>query len=120
MNIVTCLPVCYALTACGLARKVRLIATDLFKEMIPFFEKQTIHASIHQRPYVQGQTAVRLIMEHILHDSPIPTAHYLNPAIVMRSNLYLFRETRDQQPSVVDSLAAKKESNSIQVVAGER
>ena len=98
VNIVTCLPVCYALRACGLAGKVRLIATDLFKEMVPFFEKQTIHASIYQRPYVQGQTAVRLIVDHALHRRPIPATYYLNPAIVMRSNLYLFRETRDLQP----------------------
>ena len=98
VNIVTCLPVCYALKACGLAGKVRLITTDLFKEMVPFFEKQTIHASIYQRPYVQGQTAVRMIVEHALRDRPIPTTRYLAPALVMRSNLYLFRETRHLEP----------------------
>ena len=94
VTIVTCLPVCYALRARGLAGKVRVIATDLFEEMVPLFEKQTIHASIYQRPYVQGQTAVRLITEYALHRRPIPTTYHLNPAIVMRSNLYAFRETR--------------------------
>ena len=118
VNVVSCLPVCYALRARGLAGKVRLIATDLFREMIPFFEKKTIHASIYQRPYVQGQTAVRHIVENVLHDRPIPKNNYLSPAIVMRSNLYLFRETRDLRPPFQDSLAANKESNSIQVVAG--
>lgn len=98
LNIGLFLPVCYALQARGLAGKVRLIATDLYEEMEPFFEKQTIHASIYQRPYVQGQTAVRLIVEHALHGRPIPTAYYLNPAIVMRSNLYEFRETRHLKP----------------------
>ena len=94
VNIVTCLPVCYALRARGLAGKVRVIATDLFEEMVPLFEKQSIHASIYQRPYIQGQTAVRLITEHALHRRPIPTTYHVNPAIVMRSNLYVFRETR--------------------------
>ena len=94
VNTVLCLPVCYALKASGLAGKVRLITTDLFEEMVPFFEKQTIHASIYQRPYIQGQSAIRLIAEHIFHGRPIPVTHYLNPSIVMRSNLYLFRETR--------------------------
>jgi LacI family transcriptional regulator len=98
VNIGICLPVCYALRARGLAGKVRLITTDLFEEMVPFFEKQTIHASIYQRPYIQGQTAVRLIVDHVLHGRPIPPTYYLNPAIVMRSNLYLFRETHDLQP----------------------
>ena len=77
---------------------MRLVATDLFKEIVPFFEKQTIHASIYQRPYVQGQTAVRLITEQALHGRPIPSHYHLSPTIVMRSNLYLFRETRQMKP----------------------
>jgi LacI family transcriptional regulator len=109
VNIGICLPVCYALMARSLAGKVRLIATDLFKEIVPFFEKQTIHASIYQRPYVQGQTAVRLIIEHALHGRPIPATYHLNPAIVMRSNLYLFRETRHiQTPTPSPPQQAKK------------
>ena len=98
VNTGICLPVCYALKASGLAGKIRLVTTDLFKEMVPFFEKQTIHASIYQRPYIQGQTAIRLITEHLIHGRPIPVTHYLNPSIVMRSNLYLFRETRHLRP----------------------
>jgi hypothetical protein len=35
-----------------------------------------------------------MIFEYFLHDRPITAPHYLNPSIVMRSNLYLFRETR--------------------------
>jgi len=102
VNIVTCLPVCYALNACGLAGNMRLITTDLFGEMLPFFEKQIIHASIYQRPYVQGQTAVRLIVENALHARPIPHEYLLGPAIVMKSNLYLFRETRNLKRPLAD------------------
>jgi LacI family transcriptional regulator len=112
VNIGICLPVCYALRACGLAGKVRLVATDLFKEIVPFFEKQTIHASIYQRPYVQGQTAVRLITEHALHGRPIPSHYHFSPAIVMRSNLYLFRETRHLKPPPRPSPNAKQEITS--------
>jgi LacI family transcriptional regulator len=118
VNIGICLPVCYALRARGLAGKVRLIATDLFEEMVPFVEKQTIHASIYQRPYVQGQTAVRLIIEHALHGRPIPTTYHLNPAIVMRSNLYLFRETRHLKPAPHHSPEANNEITFGQAIAG--
>jgi LacI family transcriptional regulator len=116
VNIVTCLPVCYALRARCLAGKVRLITTDLFEEMVPFFEKQTIHASIYQRPYVQGQTAVRLITEHALHGRPIPSTYHLNPAIVMRSNLYMFRETRHLKPTPRPYAATDNEPTSDQTV----
>ena len=114
VNIGIGLPVCYALRARGLAGKVRVIATDLFEEIVPFFEKQTIHASIYQRPYVQGQTAVRLIIEQALHGRPLPAAYHLNPAIVMRSNLYLFRETRHLKPAPSPHSAVHEEAISSQ------
>ena len=71
---------------------------------MPFFEKETSHASIYQLPCVQGETAVRLIVENVLRNRPIPQNNYLSPAIVMRSGLYLFRDSRDQQAPVRDSL----------------
>ncbi|PYT41468.1 MAG: sugar ABC transporter substrate-binding protein, partial [Acidobacteria bacterium] len=61
VNTVNCLPVCRALGARGLAGKVKLITTDLFAEMSPYFQKGTITASIYQQPHRQGQIAVRLM-----------------------------------------------------------
>lgn len=92
VNTVNCLPVCRALSASGLAGKVRVIATDLFQEMVPLFRAGTIDVSMHQRPYRQGQLAVRSLAEHLLHDAELPKTHYLNPGIILRSNLHLFRE----------------------------
>ena len=93
VNTVNCLPVCHALSAAGLEGKVRVIATDLFREMAPLFKAAIIDASMHQRPYRQGQIAVRTLAEHLLHDTDLPATHYLNPGIILRSNLHLFRET---------------------------
>jgi LacI family transcriptional regulator len=93
VNTVNCLPVCRALSAANRAGKLRLIATDLFRDMVPYFGDGTIDASMHQRPYRQGQLAVRSLAEHLLHDADLPTANYLNPGIILRSNLHLFRET---------------------------
>jgi LacI family transcriptional regulator len=92
VNTVNCLPVCRALAAAKCAGNVRLIATDLFREMVPFFGDGTIDASMHQRPYRQGQLAVRSLAEHLLHDAELSKAHYLNPGIILRSNLQRFRE----------------------------
>lgn len=89
-----CLPVCRAVTVLGLTRKIKVITTDLFQEMVPYFEKGTIVASIYQRPYVQGQRAVRLLVEHIFSSQPFPRNYFLNPGIVLLSNLRLFREVR--------------------------
>ncbi len=92
-----CLPVCRAVCALGLSGKIRLVTSDLFKEMIPYFEKGVIFASIYGRPYVQGEIAMRLAVDHIVDGRPLPPYWSLAPQLVMRSNLHLFRETRPQK-----------------------
>ena len=94
-----CLPVCRAIGARGLGGKIVLITTDLFAEMVPYFKKGTIAASIYQQPYAQGQTAVRLLVDHIFRGRALPQTYHLSPAIVMRSNLHLFREVRQSDTS---------------------
>jgi LacI family transcriptional regulator len=92
VNTVNCLPVCRALTESGRAGYVRLIATDLFDRMVPLLRSGIIAASMHQRPYRQGQLAVRTLCEHLLRGTALPPALYLNPSTVLRSNLHLYRE----------------------------
>ncbi len=92
VSTVNSLPVCRALNEAGLAGRVRVITTDLFAQMVPFLRDRTISASVHQRPYRQGQIAVRLIMDHFLKSAPLPRTRYLSPAIVMKANVNLFRE----------------------------
>jgi len=99
VSTVNCLPVCAALDAAGLSGKVKLITTDLFPKMVPHFKNGTISASMYQRPHVQGQTAVRVAVDHIVNGVPIPPSYYLNPQIVLQSNISLFREISSTRPA---------------------
>jgi len=92
VNTVNCLPVCRALAAAGRTGQVRVIATDLFQQMIPLIKSGAIAASIHQQPYVQGQLSVRCLVDHLLHHSELAAKQFLNPSIILRSNLHLFPE----------------------------
>src|SRR5204863_2822105 len=94
VNTVNCLPVCRALGARGLAGKVKLITTDLFAEMSPYFQKGIITASIYQQPHRQGQIAVRVMADNLTNKIHFPPAVHLSPGVVMSSNLHLFREMR--------------------------
>ncbi|HKV64674.1 MAG TPA: substrate-binding domain-containing protein [Candidatus Acidoferrum sp.] len=94
VNTVNCLPVCRALKAQRLAGKVKLITTDLFAEMAPYFQEGTITASIYQQPHRQGQLAVRLMADNLTNNVSFPPAVHLSPGLVMSSNLHLFREMR--------------------------
>jgi hypothetical protein len=37
---------------------------------------------------------VRILVDHLVNQIPMAPANYLNPGIVLRSNLHLFREYR--------------------------
>jgi LacI family transcriptional regulator len=104
VNTGNCLPVCRAIGARELSGKIQLVTTDLFKEMVPYFEKGTIFASINGRPYAQGQIAMRLALDHFVHGRSLPPHYYLAPEVVMRSNLYLLREIRQPQVEMVNSV----------------
>jgi LacI family transcriptional regulator len=104
VNTVNCLPVCRALGARGLAGKVRLVTTDLFLEMAPYFQKGTISASIYQQPYRQGQIAVRVMADHLMSKASFSPTVHLSPGIVMSSNLQLFREMKRAPLTLNDSV----------------
>jgi LacI family transcriptional regulator len=95
VNTGNCLPVCRAISVRELSGKIQLVTTDLFREMVPYFERGTIFASINGRAYAQGQIAMRLTLDHLVHGRALPPHYYLAPEVVMRSNLYLFREVRE-------------------------
>ena len=94
VSTVNCLPVCRAVNDYKRTGKVQLITTDLFPEMVAHLQRGTIRASIYQDPYLQGQLAVRMLVDHLLNGLALPPANYLNPGIVLRTNVHLFREVR--------------------------
>lgn len=113
VTTVNCLPVCRAVREHG-RNDVRLITTDLFPQMVPYFESGIIGASIYQDPYTQGHTAVRLLVDHFIEKSPFASTNSLNPGIVLRSNLELFREVRmadlEQRELIATSIGARHAS----------
>ncbi len=104
VNTVNCLPVCRALGARRMAGKVKLITTDLFAEMAPYFSRDTITASIYQQPHRQGQLAVRVLADNLTANQPFPPSVHLSPAVVMSSNLHLFREMRRTETNLTNAL----------------
>jgi ABC-type sugar transport system substrate-binding protein len=84
------MPVIRALEELGLARKIKVIATDLFPAMFPHIRSSTIAATIHQRAREQGAMALQAIVRFLTEKVQPATQISINPAIVMRSNLDLF------------------------------
>jgi LacI family transcriptional regulator len=100
VSTVNCLPVCRALKKHNLAGIVTLITTDLFPQMVPHLQQGTIRASIYQNPYLQGQLAMRILLDHFVNRTPIPPSSYVGPTLVLRSNVHLFREVQEKIPQL--------------------
>ena len=84
------MPVIRALEELGLARKIKVISTDLFPAMFPHIRSSTIAATIHQRAREQGAVALQSIVRFLTEKVQPAAQISINPAIVMRSNLDLF------------------------------
>jgi LacI family transcriptional regulator len=103
VSTVNCIPVCKAVEEQNRSGVIKIIATDLFAELEPYFQRGTLSASIYQNPYRQGQLAVRTIVDHFLNGKAFPSIHYLNPVIALRTNLGLFREMRRPAAALLDA-----------------
>ena len=73
--------------------KVKVITTDLYKELLPYVEAGDVLATLHQRPFTQGKTAFEAVASFLLRGERPQALTRLIPHIVMRSNLPSFAET---------------------------
>ncbi len=86
------LPVMRALEDRKLDGRVTVITTDLFPALARLIESGKIAATIHQRPFVQGQIAFQTLYRFLVEGVRPPPAIRLSPHVVMKSNLKLFLE----------------------------
>ena len=92
VSTANCLPVCRAISTLNLTHKVQLLTSDLFPEMVPYFDMGIIAATIHGRPFTQGRVAIQLLAEQLLFGRAVRSKNYVAPHVVTKSTLHLFRE----------------------------
>src|SRR5690349_8308475 len=71
-------------------RRISVVTTDLFAQLVPFLRSGRILATIYQRPEAQGRMAFEALYKFLAEGKCPPHQIKLNPHIVMRSNLELF------------------------------
>jgi LacI family transcriptional regulator len=84
------LPVLQGLKEMGLLGKVKVVATDLFQELVPLIESGMVMATLYQRPFAQGKLAFETLLQYLLEGRISQPAIRLAPHILIRSNLALF------------------------------
>ncbi|HEY6403755.1 MAG TPA: substrate-binding domain-containing protein [Blastocatellia bacterium] len=86
------IPVVEAVDELGLGAKVTIITTDLFPALAPFIHSGKVAATIHQRPYEQGQIAFTTLNRFVVERRKPAPYIKLAPEIVIKSNLDIFLE----------------------------
>src|SRR5216684_2054042 len=71
-------------------RRIAVVTTDLFPQLVPFLKSGRVLATIYQRPETQGRMAFEALHHFLVEGKCPPHRIKLNPHIVMRSNLELF------------------------------
>jgi len=92
INTANSLPVLRVLQQRNALEQIQVIATDLFPELVGFLQSGMILATLYQRPFTQGKTALEALLRYLLDGIAPETSTRLAPHIVLRSNLPLFAD----------------------------
>lgn len=83
-------PILRALDELGLAKRLKVVTTDVFPEIVAALRSGVVTATIHQKPFDQGRIAFHTVYR-FLSENICPHARIrLAPDIVLRSNLEIF------------------------------
>jgi LacI family transcriptional regulator len=92
-------PILRVLEELGLAGRAKVVATDLFPEIISAMRSGVVAATIYQKPFDQGRIAFQTIYRFVA-ENVCPRARIrLLPDIVLRSTLEIFL-ARDRRHSL--------------------
>ena len=84
------IPILRALEEKHLLGEIQVITTDLFPELLPYIESGKVLATLYQRPFAQGKTALELLLRYLVQATAPDVTTRLAPHIILRSNLSLF------------------------------
>lgn len=99
VSTVNSLPVLRALDDAGAGRRVLVVTTDLFPELVPRIRAGQVAATVYQRPVTQGRMALRALQQYLV-DGTVPAPRLkVVPQLVMRSNLDRLLERLALDPS---------------------
>lgn len=79
---------CNRLNELGFEKKIKIISSDLLPGIVENIKSGVFNATIFQNPYNQGGLLIKKIYQMIAENSSIDKdVYYLNPQLVMSSNL---------------------------------
>lgn len=94
INNADSIKICDYIEEHGLGGRIKVIASDIFPEMLGYIERGTVAATIFQDPFKQMYNAVMRIYKMIAEDYKSESTLLIEPQIVMKSNMKLYDTAR--------------------------
>ena len=82
--------VCQKIIEAGYDKKIKIVASDIFPELIEYLKEEVINATLFQEPFNIGRLAFKYLYEHLAEGRKLEEEIFLNPQVVLRSNFELF------------------------------
>lgn len=84
---------CKRVIELGYSGKIKIVASDIFEEMLKFIESGTVFATIFQNPFEQGRIATRYLFEYLVERRRFKYSDVLlDPQVILRSNVKLYAQ----------------------------
>ena len=82
---------CKRLCEVGKDKQVKVVASDIFPEMVEMLKNDVVIATIFQHPFEQARLAIQYIFEHLAEGKKILNeTELLDPILIMKSNIDLY------------------------------
>ena len=77
---------CRAVQEEQMTGKIKVVGTDVFEELRPFFRDRVISATLFQDPYRQALTATNALYNIVSRELSVPEEQYIHISLAVRSN----------------------------------
>ena len=79
--------VCERLEKLDPEKKTRIIATDLFEDMLPYLESGRIIATVYQNPRLMGEMAMEKAFSIMFNSEHTFATDYIRPELILPANM---------------------------------
>ena len=86
---------CKRIVERGCEKNIKIVASDVFTELVRYLKQDVIQATIFQNPYNQGRLAVRYLYEYLTEGKALKKNIFLDPQLVIKSNVDSFVKNRN-------------------------
>ncbi|MEG1523551.1 MAG: LacI family DNA-binding transcriptional regulator [Clostridia bacterium] len=78
---------CKTVQQMGLSGRIKVIGADVYEELLPYFDSNTLTATLYQNPREQGYLGLKYLYNLVTDEGKVPEITELNVGIALHNNI---------------------------------